>query len=92
MNCMSKDELDEIKARVQPYMKTALLEKGLDVMYMMLTNIIEETTELLCVGNNARGIVTTAFDLPDAIEDIVLKGVVSRKKQLIPAIVVSLQN
>lgn len=92
VNCMSKEELDEIKVRVQAYMKTALLEKGLDVMYMMLTNIIEETTELLCVGNNARGIVTTAFDLPDAIEDIVLKGVVSRKKQLIPAIVVSLQN
>ena len=92
INCMSKDELNEIKERVQPYMKTALLEKGLDVMYMMLTNIIEETTELLCIGSNARGIVTTAFDLPDAIEDIVLKGVVSRKKQLIPAIVVSLQN
>ena len=92
INCMSKDELNEIKERVQPYMKTALLEKGLDVMYMMLTNIIEETTELLCIGSNARGIVTTAFDLPDAIEDIVLKGVVSRKKQLIQAIVVSLQN
>ena len=92
INCMSKEELEEIKKRVQPYMKTALLEKGLDVMYMMLTNIIEETTELLCIGNNARGIITTAFDLPDAIEEIVLKGVVSRKKQLIPAIVVSLQN
>ena len=92
INCMSKEELSEIKGRIQPYMKTALLEKGLDVMYMMLTNIIEETTELLCIGNNARGIITTAFDLPDAIEEIVLKGVVSRKKQLIPAIVVSLQN
>lgn len=92
INCMSKEELEEIKKKVQPYLQTALLEKGLDVMYMMLTNIIEETTELLCVGTNARGIITEAFDLPDAVGDIVLKGVVSRKKQLIPAIVVSLQS
>ena len=32
------------------------------------------------------------FDLSDDIEEIMLKGVVSRKKQLIPAFVISLQQ
>ena len=62
------------------------------MMFIMLTNIIEEATELLCVGNNARNLVLEAFDLSADTEDIILKGVVSRKKQLIPAIVVSLQS
>lgn len=92
INSMSEEELAEIKSKIQPHLKEALYEKGLDVMYMMLTNIIEEKTELLCVGTNARGIITEAFDLPDAVDDIILRGVVSRKKQLIPPIVISLQS
>jgi len=58
----------------------------------MLTNIIQESTELLCCGNGAREQVLEAFDLSDDIEEIMLKGVVSRKKQLIPAFVISLQQ
>ena len=68
------------------------MEKGIDMMFIMLTNIIEEATELLCVGNNAKNLVLEAFDLSGDTEEIILKGVVSRKKQLIPAIVVSLQS
>ena len=48
----------------------------------MLTNIIQESTELLCCGNGAREQVLEAFDLSDDIEEIMLKGVVSRKKQI----------
>ena len=40
----------------------------------------------------AREQVLEAFDLSDDIEEIMLKGVVSRKKQLIPAFVISLQQ
>ena len=62
------------------------------MVFFMLTNIIQESTELLCCGNGAREQVLEAFDLSDDIEDILLKGVVSRKKQLIPAFVISLQQ
>ena len=92
INSMSKEELAQIKERILPYLKTALVEKGIDMMFIMLTNIIEETTELLCVGNNAKSLVMEAFDLSADTDEIILKGVVSRKKQLIPAIVVSLQS
>ena len=64
----------------------------MDMVFFMLTNIIQESTELLCCGNGAREQVLEAFDLSDDIEEIMLKGVVSRKKQLIPAFVISLQQ
>ena len=89
---MSENELNEIKEKIMPYTQAALLEKGLDMMFIMLTNIIEESTELLCIGANAKNVIKEAFDLPKDTEDVILDGVVSRKKQLIPAIVVSLQN
>lgn len=92
INSMSKSELKDIKEKIQPFIDTALQEKGLDMMFIMLTNIIEESTELLCVGANAKNVILEAFDLPKDTEDVILKGVVSRKKQLIPSIVVSLQN
>ena len=53
---------------------------------------MEVSTEILCYGKNAKELVLQAFDLPENTEDIYLQGVVSRKKQLIPAFVVSLQQ
>ncbi len=92
INSMSKEELEEIKATVLPCMGKAALRQKLDMMFFMLTNIVEESTELLCYGKNAREQVMEAFDLPHDTEDIILNGVVSRKKQLIPTFVVSLQK
>lgn len=92
INFMSKEEAAEMKERLIPYLKTAIHEKGNDMLFIMLTNIIEESTELLCMGNGARTLALEAFDLSADTEDIILRGVVSRKKQLIPAFVVSLQN
>ena len=63
-----------------------LKESGLDMVFFMLTNIVEQSTELLCSGGNARETVMDAFELSEDTEDIILNGVVSRKKQLIPAI------
>ena len=89
---MSRDELQEIKSKLLPYMEKARQAQQVDMVFFMLTNIIQESTELLCCGNGAREQVLEAFDLSDDIEDILLKGVVSRKKQLIPAFVISLQQ
>ena len=59
----------------------------------MLTNIFEENTRLLCVGNGAETLVTSAFrlDQADFPSDSValLRGVVSRKKQLVPALMMA---
>ena len=92
INSMSRDELQEIKAKLLPYMEKAIQTQRIDMMFFMLTNIIRESTELLCAGNSAKEQVLEAFDLSDDTDEIILQGVVSRKKQFIPAFVISLQQ
>lgn len=93
ISSMNEDELEMIKGRLQNYLKKAYTEHGVDMMFFMLTNILTETTELLCEGAGAADLIIDAFHL--AMEEdsyhayyktIELPGVVSRKKQLIPAI------
>jgi len=50
------------------------------MLYLMMTNILEESTELLCCGENAKEQVLEAYELSGDTEKILLKGVVSRKK------------
>lgn len=92
INSMSGEELQEIKEVLLPYMEKAALRQKLHMVFFMLTNIIEESTELLCYGKGAKEQVIEAFDLPSDTGDIHLPGVVSRKKQFIPAFVISLQQ
>lgn len=92
VNSMNAEELQEIKESVLPYLEHVANTQRLDMVYFMLTNIVEEDTELLCYGKGAKEQVIEAFDLPADTEDVHLAGVVSRKKQLIPAFVISLQQ
>ncbi|MBQ8559124.1 MAG: putative manganese-dependent inorganic diphosphatase [Tyzzerella sp.] len=92
INSMNADELGEIKGTLLPYMEKAALVQKVDMVFFMLTNIVEESTELLCYGKGAKEQVIEAFDLPADMGDICLNGVVSRKKQFIPTFVVSFQQ
>ena len=92
INSMNADELGEIKGTLLPYMEKAALVQKVDMVFFMLTNIVEESTELLCYGKGAKEQVIEAFDLPADMSDICLNGVVSRKKQFIPTFVVSFQQ
>lgn len=92
INSMSAEELHEIKEKLLPYLDEARKEYQLDMVYFMLTHILNESTELLCCGTRAKEVVLEAFELPDDMDTIRLKGVVSRKKQLIPALVGVLQQ
>ena len=92
INSMNPEELKEIKEIMNPYLEKAALKQKLDMVFFMLTNIVEESTELLCYGKGAKEQVIEAYDLANDTENIELKGVVSRKKQFIPTFVVSLQK
>lgn len=89
---LNESELHDIKAKVVPALEKVMAEKELHQIYFMLTNILKESTEMLCVGHGARKSLIDAFDLPDTEKRILLPGVVSRKKQLIPALVGVLQQ
>ena len=92
INSMSGEELEEIKKKLIPYLSQTREEHKLNMVYFMLTHILHESTELLCAGENAKETVLEAFELPDDMDPVILKGVVSRKKQLIPALVSALQQ
>jgi manganese-dependent inorganic pyrophosphatase len=73
-------------------MEKAYKDHGVEMLFFMLTNILQESTELLFQGNGSKEVVENAFNISNAEEKIILKGVVSRKKQLIPLLMMSLQQ
>ena len=93
VNSMDAEELQALKERMVPYIQGASRERGLDMVCFMMTNILEEKTELLYEGSRAKEILTKAF--PDGEFNqgsVVLHGVVSRKKQLIPSVMAALEE
>jgi len=93
-------ELDKLKGRMEAFMEKALENNGLDMIFFMLTNILTETTELICEGQGALQLAGKAFHQDiELLEEEGLKkpvlrlpGVVSRKKQLIPELMLAEQE
>ncbi len=97
ISSLNANELEELKDRMPSYMKKARKEHGVDMMFFMLTNILTESTVLLCEGQGAKQLVVGAFRAEEeegTAEDhiVSLPGVVSRKKQLIPGIMLAVQE
>ncbi len=91
ISSLNSDELDEIQRRLLPYLKEARTEE--DMIFFMLTNILEENTRLICIGTGSAVLISNAFRLTaeDMLSDeiVLLRGVVSRKKQLVPSLVMA---
>ena len=100
ISSLNADELDSLKERLLPYLKKAHKEHGVDMMFFTLTNILNESTILLYEGTGALPMLTNAFHLEENTEEardsasgtVELPGVVSRKKQLIPAIMIACEE
>ncbi len=71
---------------VGPYLQTALEKQKLDYIFCMFTDIRTSSTELMMAGEGAEELIGRAFgvDVTKGVAD--LPGVVSRKKQMIPAL------
>lgn len=80
---VSSRELAKVKDKMLPYMEELLPTSGMDMLFLMLTNIFEESTELLFVGQGAKGIVQAAFEPECGENSVSLPKVVSRKKQVL---------
>lgn len=89
---MSTDELENIKQKLIPYMEKAASLHGVQMIFFMLTDILGEATELLFQGEGVEEVVKEAFHVEEPDNSIYLKDFVSRKKQLIPAIVGTIQK
>ena len=89
---VSEKELAKVKRRLLPYMEKLQPSSGADMLFAMLTNIIDETTELLFVGQNAKAVVQTAFRCEPDSDSAFLPGVVSRKKQVIAPLIAAIDE
>ena len=81
-----------MKDKLLPYLEQAMNERKIEMVFVMLTNIIEETTFLICAGEKADALIEEAFHVHKTGEYHILKEVVSRKKQLIPMFMSALQE
>ena len=87
VSSMDDEELKHLEKRMPAYMEKALKEEGVDMIFLMLTNILSETTTLIGVGHGSEQLVDEAFHADRSADGgAILYGVVSRKKQLIPAL------
>ena len=91
ISSMDADELKEIKERLIPFMVSECGRHGVSRVYFMLTNIMEQSTELLFYGEGSEEMAVNAFKMQPENGTIYLKGVVSRKKQLIPPLMEAAQ-
>lgn len=89
---VSQPELDHLKDEMIVYLKQLLPTSGLDMLFLMLTNIINESTDLLFVGQDSAEIVADAFHCKCEENHVHLSGVVSRKKQMMGPIVSAIER
>ena len=92
INSMNSMELADIREKLLPYLEKAYKEHGVDMIFFMLTNIIHESTDLIFMGNKAKEIIERAFSVEEKDNFYRLEGVVSRKKQLIPSLMIAIQD
>ena len=90
ITAMTGRELTAIKEKLTPYMQKAMAAHEVSMLFFMLTDILQASTELLYYGSGARELAP--FHLPKDTETIILKNTVSRKKQIIPAMMMALQE
>lgn len=80
---MDADELKELSGVMTEYISSSFAEHEADMLFFLLTDILDESSELLYAGEGSDAAAKAAFT--SAEEDrFYLKGVVSRKKQIVP--------
>ncbi len=91
ISSMDEDDLRMIREKLTPFLKTESEKQHVPKVYFMLTNILEESTELIYYGQDSEKLISVAFKTQPENGAFHLPGVVSRKKQLIPAVMKAAQ-
>ena len=92
ISSMDPEELDMIRERLSTYIEGELGHNGVEIIYFMLTSILDESTSLLYYGEKSKELAMTAFGIEPENDVFKLPGVMSRKKQLIPALMSAAQT
>jgi manganese-dependent inorganic pyrophosphatase len=92
VNVMGMDEVKELVNREIDYIPETVGQSGLDMTFLLVTDIMSESSYAICAGKNAEQVLKGAFNVEIDEYPILLKGVVSRKKQFLPAIMDEMQS
>ena len=93
ISSMNEGELNKIKSRLLPIMEHECGKNNVSMVFFLLTNIRESSSEMLYAGDNARELIINAFgDVSETDGGFAVEGLLSRKKQLIPAFMDAIQN
>lgn len=88
---MDAEELGDLKKVMVDYLNESFDEHGADMLFFLLTDILDESSELIYAGEGAEAVVNAAFTSAET-DRTYLKGVVSRKKQIVPQITEALSK
>lgn len=83
VNTASIDEVMKMKVDLEEGINKIINEKGLDLFVLLITDIVNSNSQVIALGKDA-GIVEKAYGVKLIDNTALLKGVVSRKKQVIP--------
>lgn len=91
VNTMDAESLENMKPDLLQYMKTICTEQGFNLLMLLVTDILNQGSEVLYVGED-RELISKAFNIELGENSIFLPGVVSRKKQVVPYISVAAEK
>ena len=90
---MTRKNLQAAQALLQPYLEEARNKQNEEDLYMLLTDVPKEESVVICTGRYAAEVLSNGFESrPAADGSWTLPGVVSRKKQFIPAMMSAYQE
>ena len=90
---MTRKNLKAAQKLLTPYLPEACGKQNVEDLYMLLTNVPKEESVVICTGRHADEMLRSGFEKePEEDGSWVLPGVVSRKKQFIPALMSAYQE
>lgn len=92
ISSMNQQELAKLQHEIHEYLKDSYTQTHCDMIFFVMTNILEESSTMLFYGDSAEELVREAFQLKPDKNCCYLPGVVSRKKQIVPLLVSTLQQ
>ena len=90
---MTRKNLKAAQQLLTPYLPEACGKQNVEDLYMLLTDVPKEESVVICTGRYAAEVLSNGFESrPAADGSWTLPGVVSRKKQFIPAMMSAYQE
>jgi manganese-dependent inorganic pyrophosphatase len=85
VNVVDTNDVFQRKAEVEEALTSVINEKGLDLFLLVVTDILENDSKILAMGKLTDA-VEKAYNVTLEENTAILKGVVSRKKQIVPGL------